>query len=127
MHVPTVLVVDDTPSIRFLIRMNLELAGIDVIEAEDGQDCLDILAEAEELPDLVTIDMVMPRLDGVSAIAKIRADERYDKLPVIMVSTQGQQIDLNRAKAAGADDYIIKPFDPDELVATVQRMFNSRR
>lgn len=124
---PTVLVVDDTPSIRFLIRMNLELAGIDVIEAEDGQECLDMLAELEPLPDLVTIDMVMPRLDGISAISKIRAEERYEQLPIIMVSTQGQQIDLNRAKAAGADDYIIKPFDPDELVATVQSMFDSRR
>ncbi len=124
---PTVLVVDDTPSIRFLIRMNLELAGIDVIEAEDGQECLDMLAELEQLPDLVTIDMVMPRLDGISAISKIRAEERYENLPIIMVSTQGQQIDLNRAKAAGADDYIIKPFDPNELVATVQSMFDSRR
>lgn len=107
--------------------MNLELAGIDVIEAEDGQDCLDILEELDQLPDLITIDMVMPRLDGISTIARIRAQERYNEIPVIMVSTQGQQIDLNRAKTAGADDYIIKPFDPDHLVNTVQNMFNSRR
>ena len=124
---PTVLVVDDTPSIRFLIRMNLELAGIDVIEAKDGQDCLDILEAAERLPDLITIDMVMPRLDGISTITKIRAQDRYDQIPIIMVSTQGQQIDLNRAKTAGADDYIIKPFDPDQLVHTVQTAFDSRR
>jgi len=125
--VPTVLVVDDTPSIRFLIRMNLELAGIDVIEAEDGQDCLTQLETLDPLPDLITIDMVMPRVDGISAIAAMRADERLDQIPIIMVSTQGQQIDLNRAKAAGADEYIIKPFDPDHLVTTVQRLINSRR
>lgn len=123
----TVLVVDDTESIRFLIRMNLELAGFNVIEAEDGQQCLDVLAELEELPDLVTIDMVMPRMDGITAIARIRADERYDKVPLLMVSTQSQQIDLSRAAEAGADDYLIKPFDPDQLVAAVEKMIGSRR
>lgn len=123
----TVLVVDDTPSIRFLIRMNLELAGLTVLEAEDGRDCLDRLASLEELPDLVTIDMVMPRMDGVTAISRIRADERLAHLRLLMISTQGQQVDLNRAKAAGADGYIIKPFDPDEMVATVKAMIDARR
>lgn len=124
---PTVLIVDDTPSIRFLIRTNLELAGFDVIEADDGQDCLDVLARLETLPDVITMDMMMPRMDGVTAIARIRADPRHEGIGIVMVSTQGQQIDLNRAEAAGADEYVIKPFEPDVLVETVRRVLESRR
>ncbi len=124
---PTVLVVDDTASIRFLIRTNLELAGFDVIEAEDGQDCLDVLASLDKLPGLITMDMMMPRMDGVTAITRIRADARYAGVGLVMVSTQSQQIDLNRAAAAGVDDYVTKPFDPDTLVATVRRVLESRQ
>ncbi|MFS0886756.1 response regulator [Aeromicrobium sp. 179-A 4D2 NHS] len=124
---PTVLVVDDTPSIRFLIRTNLELAGFEVTEASDGQDCLDILAAAETLPDVVTMDMVMPRMDGVTAITRIRANPDYAGIGLVMVSTQSQQIDMNRAAAAGVDEYVIKPFDPDVLVEAVRRVHESRR
>ncbi|MFH7323735.1 response regulator [Aeromicrobium sp. JJY06] len=123
---PTVLVVDDTASIRFLIRTNLELAGFDVIEAEDGQDCLDTLRDLETLPDVITMDMMMPRMDGVTAIMRIRSNQRYAGIGLVMVSTQSQQIDLNRAAAAGVDDYVTKPFDPDNLVETVRRVLQSR-
>lgn len=123
---PTVLVVDDTASIRFLIRTNLELAGFEVIEAEDGQDCLDVLRDLETLPDVITMDMMMPRMDGVTAITRIRSHERYSGIGLVMVSTQSQQIDLNRAAAAGVDDYVTKPFDPDNLVETVRRVLQSR-
>lgn len=124
---PTVLVVDDTTSIRFLIRTNLELAGFEVIEASDGQDCLDVLAGLETLPDVITMDMVMPRMDGVTAISRIRANPAYAGVGLVMVSTQSQQIDLNRAAAAGVDDYVIKPFDPDVLIEAVRRVHESRR
>nr|WP_154597172.1 response regulator [Aeromicrobium senzhongii] len=121
------MVVDDTASIRFLIRTNLELAGFDVIEAEDGQDCLDVLAGLETLPDVITMDMMMPRMDGVTAITRVRANPRFARVGLVMVSTQSQQIDLNRAAAAGVDEYVTKPFDPDTLVATVRRVLESRR
>ncbi|GAA3545744.1 hypothetical protein AFL01nite_24110 [Aeromicrobium flavum] len=124
---PTVLVVDDTASIRFLIRTNLELAGFDVIEADDGQDCLDVLAALETLPDVITMDMMMPRMDGVTAITRVRANPRYAGIGLVMVSTQSQQIDLNRAAAAGVDEYVTKPFDPDTLISTVRRVLESRR
>ncbi|WP_317697587.1 response regulator [Aeromicrobium sp. REDSEA-S32_B7] len=76
---PTVLIADDTASIRFLIRTNLELAGFDVREAVDGLDCVERLraaADAGDLPDVVTVDVMMPRQDGVSTVHTIRADER---------------------------------------------------
>lgn len=124
---PTVLVVDDTPSIRFLIRTNLELSGFEVVEAEDGQHGLEVLAAMAPGPDVITMDLMMPRMDGVTAVARIRADHRYDDVPIVMVTTQSLQSDINRAEAVGVDAYLTKPFEPDELVATVERVLGSRR
>jgi len=117
--VPRVLVVDDTASIRFLIRTNLELAGFEVDEAVDGVDCLDKLSRADSLPDAITVDVMMPRMDGVATVTAIRAEPRTAKIAIIMVSTQGYPADIARGMEAGVDAYITKPFDPDFMVATV--------
>lgn len=117
---PRVLVVDDTPSIRFLIRTNLELAGFEVEEAVDGVDCLDRLERADVLPDVITVDVMMPRLDGVATVAAVRADPRAKHIAIVMVSTQGQPADIQRGTRAGVDAYVTKPFDPDFLVSTVR-------
>ena len=109
---PRVLVVDDTPSIRFLIRTNLELAGFEVDEAVDGVACLEALARADVLPDVITVDVMMPRLDGVATVTAIRADPRTRGIAIVMVTTQGQPADIQRARA-GVDAYVTKPFDPD--------------
>lgn len=124
---PTVLVVDDTASIRLLIRTNLEFAGYDVVEAEDGQDCLDQLAALDQLPDVITMDMMMPRMDGITAVRRIRADPALREVIIVMVTTQAQQADINRATHAGADAYVTKPFDPDHLIATVDEAIANRR
>ncbi len=123
----TVLVVDDTPSIRFLIRTNLELAGHDVVEAFDGLDSLEMLAVTEPPPDAVTMDMMMPRMDGLAAVQHIRADERWDRLAIVMVTTQGQHYDMSAATRAGVDAYVTKPFEPDELIATIERAIADRQ
>ena len=125
--VATVLVVDDTPSIRFLIRTNLELAGHDVVEAFDGRDCLDMLAASDPPPDVVTMDLMMPRMDGLAAVRHIRADPRWEAMAIVMVTTQGQHDDLTAARAAGVDAYVTKPFEPDALVATIERAIADRR
>jgi DNA-binding response OmpR family regulator len=117
--VPRVLVVDDTASIRFLIRTNLELAGFAVDEAVDGVDCLEFLRVAEVLPDAITVDVMMPRLDGVSTVAAIRANSRWRNIAVIMVTTQGHPADIQRGMNAGVDSYLTKPFDPDVLISTI--------
>ncbi len=119
---PRVLVVDDTASIRFLIRTNLELAGFDVDEAVDGIDCLEILRGSGALPDAITVDVMMPRMDGVATVAAIRADPRTAKVAIVMVSTQGHPADIQRGMDAGVDAYITKPFDPDFMVATVSEV-----
>jgi len=120
----TILVVDDTASIRFLIRTNLELEGYAVREAVDGEDCLEQVAESP--PDLITIDAVMPRRDGLSTVSALRGDARSRLIPIVMVSTQSQNADVRRGFEAGVDAYVVKPFDPDELVATVRGLLPSR-
>lgn len=114
------LVVDDTPSIRFLIRTNMELAGIEVEEAVDGVDCLALLRRSEELPDAITVDVMMPRLDGVATVSAIRADPRLRDIAIVMVTTQNHPADIQRATQAGVDAYVTKPFDPDVLIVTVR-------
>ena len=113
------LIVDDAPSIRLLIRTNLELAGFDVDEAVDGVDCLAHLAETATLPDVITVDVMMPRLDGVATAAAIRSDPRTAGIGVVMVTTQNHPVDVQRGMRAGVDAYVTKPFDPDDLVTTV--------
>ena len=128
--VPTVLVVDDTASIRFLIRTNLELADFEVTEAVDGIDCLEQLrAAADEgtLPDALTVDEMMPRQGGVETISAIRADPDLRDLTIVMVTTQNLPADIRRGLEAGADAYLTKPFDPDDLIETIQTAIASRR
>ena len=120
------LVVDDAPSIRLLIRTNLELAGFDVEEAVDGIDCLAYLADTDALPDVITVDVMMPKQDGVATAAAIRSDPRTADIGIVMVTTQNHPADVQRGIRAGVDAYVTKPFDPDELVATVQEAVDRR-
>lgn len=119
---PTVLVVDDTASIRLLIRTNLELEGFVVAEAEDGKQCLERVGEV--CPDLITIDVVMPELDGFETVEALRARPGTADVPIVMVTTQAQATDVRRGREVGADAYVVKPFDPDELVETIRSVLS---
>jgi len=120
-------VVDDSPSIRLLIRTNLELAGFEVEESVDGNACLAHLADTDELPDVITVDVMMPKLDGVATAAAIRSDPRTAGIGVVMVTTQNHPADVQRGMKAGVDAYVTKPFDPDDLVSTVTEVVERRR
>jgi CheY-like chemotaxis protein len=109
-----VLVVDDNRVIRQLIRVNLELEGFEVVTAADGAECLDVVRRVR--PDVVTLDVVMPRLDGVRTAAMLRADPETRHVRIAMVSGSPW------AGEAGADAYVGKPFEPAELVAVVRRL-----
>jgi CheY-like chemotaxis protein len=117
---PRVLVVDDAASIRLLIRTNLELAGFEVEEVEDGVACMTYLAAAGVLPDVVTLDVMMPKQGGLATAAAIRSDPRTAGVGIVMVTTQNLPSDIARGERVGVDAYLTKPFDPDELVATVK-------
>jgi CheY-like chemotaxis protein len=115
-----VLVVDDDDVIRQLIRVNLELEGFEVHTAHDGEDAL---AKAVALkPDVITLDIMMPRLDGWDAAAKLRADPETAHIKVVLLSARAQEADLRRGSRIGVDAYLTKPFDPDELIDTVRRL-----
>ncbi|MFD0565280.1 response regulator [Kitasatospora saccharophila] len=114
-----VLVVDDSEVIRQLIRVNLELEGFEVVTAADGAECLEVVRRVA--PDVVTLDVVMPRLDGLRTAARLRASRDTAHLPIAIVSAC-TPADLERGESVGVDGYLAKPFDPAELVALVRRL-----
>ena len=115
-----ILVVDDQESLRQLIRVNLELEGYAVVEAADGLECLD---QARRLhPDAITLDIVMPRMDGLAVAAELNADPDLASIPIIVVTTSGHPADMVRARSVGVDAYLTKPYDPDELVNAVRTL-----
>jgi CheY-like chemotaxis protein len=115
-----ILVVDDDEVIRQLIRVNLELEGFQVHTAVDGQDCLDRVDEVA--PQLVTLDAMMPRLDGFRTAEQLRGNPQTSHIRIVMLSARAQDQDRRQGEAAGADAYLTKPFDPDDLIRLVQRL-----
>jgi CheY-like chemotaxis protein len=115
-----VLVVDDDDVIRQLITVNLELEGFEVDTAVDGQDCLDRVKDVQ--PDVITLDIMMPRLDGWEAAGRLRADPDTAGIKVVLLSARAQEADLARGSRIGVDAYLTKPFDPDELIEVVRRL-----
>jgi len=123
-----VLVCDDTEQIRRLIRVNLELEGYQVAEAVDGVAAMEILRDiAQPLPDVITVDVIMPRRDGWWMVSEIRADPRLAHIPIIMVTASAQYRDREQAERAHVDEFVAKPFDPDELLTKIEALAGSRR
>ncbi|MEF3308646.1 response regulator transcription factor [Paenibacillus sp. GYB004] len=113
-----VLVTDDDPEIRDVIRIYLQNEGYRIYEAKDGLEAIDIVSR--ESVDLIVLDVMMPRMDGIKACLKIREKTRA---PIIMLSAKGEDIDKITGLTTGADDYVTKPFNPLELVARVKAQF----
>lgn len=113
----TILVVDDDPHIRTLIRLYLENVQFTVIEAEDGQVALDILSEKQI--DLAIIDVMMPHVDGLELTEDIRS---FLTIPILMVTAKSESHDKVKGFQAGTDDYLVKPFDPVELILRVKAL-----
>ncbi|MHB9758827.1 response regulator [Streptomyces sp. BYX5S] len=119
-----VLVVDDNKVIRQLIRVNLELEGFEVVTAADGAECLDVIDQVR--PDVVTLDVVMPRLDGLRTAARLRSDPRTSALPVVIVSAC-TQYEVASGLDVGVDAFLAKPFEPAELVRVVRQLSETGR
>jgi two-component system chemotaxis response regulator CheY len=115
----TVLVVDDSPSVRSHLRAALTEAGYDVVEAADGAEALDRVATRPGLVAVVA-DVNMPRMNGLEMLEKLKANGKNPGLPILMLTTEGQPSLLERAKQAGARGWIIKPVKPEQLVAAVR-------
>lgn len=118
MSIAQLLVVDDEEAIRDMLAMALEQAGFCVRGAEDAQQAQALLEELP--PDLIVLDWMMPGLSGVEWAKRLRRDERYREIPIILVTARGEEEDKIRGLETGADDYITKPFSPRELAARVK-------
>ena len=109
------LVVDDSRAMRLIIRRILEAEGYDVLEASDGKEALELLASAPK-PDLALIDWNMPVLDGLELVSAMRKDPDSRQVALMMVTTENESDQIVRALAAGAHEYLIKPFTPEALL-----------
>jgi CheY-like chemotaxis protein len=115
-----VLVVDDDEVIRQLIAVNLQLEGFDVATAVDGQDCLDRVQTIE--PDVITLDVMMPRLDGWETAVQLRKIPETAHIKVVLITARAQEDDITRGTNVGADAYLTKPFDPGEMIRVVREL-----
>jgi len=117
-----ILTVDDSPSMRMLLKSALLEQGFEVFEAEDGVDALEKLDGAE--PDLIITDINMPRMDGFGLITALRDGRVRSSLPILVLTTEASDEKKARARNAGATGWIVKPFDRDKLGAAIRRVLH---
>ena len=115
------LTVDDSPSVRKLVQFTLKAKGFSVGSAGDGVEALEKLKS--EPYDLIILDINMPRMNGLEFLEKIRQDPQFESIPVIMLTTEGQDEDKDKAVSLGATAYIVKPFKPTQLLGLIGKIF----
>jgi DNA-binding response OmpR family regulator len=113
-----ILIAEDERDIRDLITFTLRFAGYEVIAATNGQEAFELAGQ--EMPDLVLMDVRMPRMTGYEACKRIKSEENTQHIPVVFLSAKGQEAEVNAGMEAGAEEYILKPFSPDELTEQVR-------
>ena len=115
-----ILTVDDSKTIRDMVTFTLKNAGFDVMEAEDGQKALDVLASRK--PDVVITDLNMPNMDGLTLIQRLRGMPDYKTMPILMLTTEQGDDKKSQGRSAGATGWIVKPFDPDKLIQVIAKV-----
>jgi len=121
---PVILAADDDEDILALVAFRLERSGYTVLQARDGQEAFE-LARSEK-PDLAVLDVMMPKLDGFELTRRLRAEEATSRMPIILLTARAQDTDVAQGFDAGADDYLRKPFSPQELRTRVQAILGRR-
>jgi len=122
---PNVLIVEDEPPLVELLSYNLEKAGFQIHIARDGEEAL--LAVEERKPDLILLDWMLPYVSGIEICRRIRRNPETRNVPIIILTARGEEDDRIRGLEAGADDYVVKPFSPSELVARVRAVLRRTR
>ncbi len=118
----TILVVDDSPTEIHIFKKILERQGYDMIVAKDGQEGIEMALQAH--PDLIIMDVVMPVLNGFQATRQLKSNDKTADIPVIMVTTKDQQTDINWGMRQGANEYLVKPVAPAELLSKIRALLN---
>ena len=120
-----ILLVDDEPAVLMVARKRLEVAGFEVVVASDGQDGME-KARAEH-PDLIILDLMLPKLNGYEVCTMLKQDLRYKHIPIIIFSAKTQEKDQQMAKECGADAYVPKPYKPDVLLGHITTLLTATR
>lgn len=115
---PRILIVDDEPDLRSVLRFGLEAERFEVIEAADGEEGLKLACE--QVPDLIVLDLMLPRMDGYKVCRALKFDDRYRQIPVIILSARSGETDRRLAMDLGADAFVTKPYDMKDLVSRVR-------
>jgi len=121
---PLILIADDDPDILALVSFRLERAGYEIVQARNGEEAVQVALARR--PDLAVIDVMMPRIDGYEATRQLRQHEETSRMPIILLTARVQEEDIARGFDAGADDYVKKPFSPQELGSRVQAVLGRR-
>ena len=119
---PRVLIVDDEPDLLSVLRFGLEVEGFDVHEASDGEQGLNMARE--HTPDLIVLDLMLPRMDGYKVCRALKFDERYRRIPIFILSARSGETDRRLALDLGADAFITKPYDMKDLVSRIRNRLN---
>jgi two-component system phosphate regulon response regulator PhoB/two-component system alkaline phosphatase synthesis response regulator PhoP len=117
---PTILVADDDDEVRDLVAFKLNAAGYHAITADNGSSALTIVQRDQ--PDMVILDVAMPGLDGLSVCYELHSSAATAQIPVLMLSGRSRQVDIDLGRTVGADDYLVKPFSPSELIRRVRSL-----
>ena len=115
-----ILLVDDEPNIQAVVSARLTALGFEVLTAKDGQEGLDIARK--ELPDVILLDLMLPKLDGYKVCRMLKFDKAFEHIPVIICSARGSDVDKKLAEQAGADEYMVKPFDLKLFSEKIQKL-----
>ncbi|MFH1847770.1 MAG: response regulator [Candidatus Omnitrophota bacterium] len=115
-----ILIVDDEADLVEMVKMRLEVSGYECISAGDGQEGLEMARR--ENPDLIILDLMLPKMDGYRVCRMLKFDEKYKKIPIIMFSARAQDNDAKMGKEVGADAYVTKPFDPKVLLSKIAEL-----
>ncbi len=123
----TIMVVDDSLSMRHVLSTALKRAGWNCLQARDGVEALEIVHQGSRPPDLILLDIEMPRMDGYEFLSTMRAQPAYADLPIVMLTSRGTEKHREKARALGATDYLVKPFREEMLVETIDRLVRAAR
>jgi len=117
-----ILISEDERDIRDLISFTLKFSGHEVIPTKNGEEAFDMAVK--ELPDLILLDVRMPRFTGIDACKKLKSTESTQDIPIVFLSAKGQEGEVNEGLEAGAEDYILKPFSPDQLTLRIESILD---
>jgi len=117
-----ILAVDDSKTMRDMVKFTLQSSGFEVTQAEDGKHALDVLDNDAGNVDIIITDLNMPNMNGFELIRKLRAQEKYKYTPILILTTEGDPEKRKEGKEAGATGWIVKPFDPSKLISVVNKV-----